>query len=50
MERIPVTAPDAQLVENAHVRLKHAKEMLDADASQFMYAGEVSVVLHKSTQ
>ncbi len=42
MERIPLTSPDSALVEASHVRLKHAKELLDVDPSQFMYSGEVS--------
>ena len=42
MERIPLTSPDSELVEASHVRLKHAKELLDVDPTQFMYSGEVS--------
>ena len=42
VERIPLTSPDSELVEASHVRLKHAKELLDVDATQFMYSGEVS--------
>ena len=42
VERIPLTSPDSELVEASHVRLKHAKELLDVDPTQFMYSGEVS--------
>ena len=38
-----MTSPDSELVEASHVRLKHAKELLDVDATQFMYSGEVSM-------
>ena len=48
MERIPLTSPDSELVEASHVRLKHAKELLDVDPTQFMYSGEVSLVLSPS--
>ena len=37
-----MTSPDSELVEASHVRLKHAKELLDVDPTQFMYSGEVS--------
>ena len=40
--QIPLVSPDAELVESSHLRLKHAKEMLDTDPSQFMYSGEVT--------
>ena len=42
LSQIPLVAPDAELVESAHVRLRHAKDMLDTDPSQFMYSGEVN--------
>ena len=44
MERIPLTSPDSELVDASHVRLKHAKELLDVDPTQFMYSGEVSLL------
>lgn len=43
LDHIPLTSPDAQLLESSHTRIKHAKELLDTDPSQFMYSGEVSV-------
>ena len=48
VERIPLTSPDSELVEASHVRLKHAKELLDVDPTQFMYSGEVSPILSPS--
>ena len=45
MQRIPFASPDvapaAELASTSHVRIKHAKELLDVDPKQFVYSGEV---------
>eukprot|EP00095_Tigriopus_kingsejongensis_P005577 maker-scaffold12_size759060-snap-gene-5.13 protein:Tk05577 transcript:maker-scaffold12_size759060-snap-gene-5.13-mRNA-1 annotation:"hypothetical protein CGI_10027868" len=35
-----MASPDLELTESAHIRLKHAKDLLDVDPMQFMYSGE----------
>ena len=42
VDLIPLSSPDLELDEHAHMRLKHAKEMLDADPDQFVYKGKVT--------
>ncbi|TRY73257.1 hypothetical protein TCAL_07893 [Tigriopus californicus] len=39
-QEIPLTSPDLELSESSHIRLKHAKDLLDVDPLQFMYSGE----------
>ncbi|CAB4064887.1 unnamed protein product [Lepeophtheirus salmonis] len=40
IQKIPLTSPEAELVDSTHARLKHAKEMLDSSASDYQYSGQ----------
>ena len=44
MQRIPIASPDvaSELSSTSHVRIKHAKELLDVDPKEFVYSGEVT--------
>ena len=46
VKKIPMSAPDVEkdeyvVSDNAHLRIKHAKDLLDIEATKFVYAGEV---------
>ena len=44
VQRIPIASPDvaSELSSTSHVRIKHAKELLDVDPKEFVYSGEVT--------
>ena len=44
VQRIPIASPDvaSELTSTSHVRIKHAKELLDVDPKEFVYSGEVT--------
>ena len=47
VQRIPIASPDvaSELTSTSHVRIKHAKELLDVDPKEFVYSGEVMLII-----
>ena len=43
IQRIPLASPDVASEQSSasHVRIKHAKQLLDIDPKEFVYSGEV---------